>query len=608
MKIRAPSIFYSVLIFGLMATVVYMAIRILFLFLLGGYTTVEMVSAILLIMAELFILLHGIGYIVNIFKSRQKREPLKVKFKGEEPKVAILVAARHEPRQILENTFIAIKNLNYRNKDIYFLDDSSEEKYIKEAEELCKELGIILFRRTERHGAKAGIINDCLKTLDHKYILVFDADQNPLPEFLNSVIPILEADDRLAFVQTPQFYSNIEDSRVARGAGFQQAVFYEYICEGKGTDDSMFCCGTNVVFRAEALKSVGGLDEMTVTEDFATSLKLHSAGWKSVYFEHVYAFGMGPTDLAGYFKQQFRWANGTISVLRRVILQFIRKPFSLSPYQWWEYFLSSSYYFIGMAYFLLMFGPVLYLLFRVPSFFVKPEVYFLSYIPYILLSMGIFYTLLGNRNYKLKDLLHGQLLGVCAFPTYIKGSIFALFGIKTIFGVTGKSVGRQVPLIYLWPQLVFILLYVISIEWGINRFIHEREPAILVNAAWASYHLLVLSSIFYFNQRSAANIACKRLPDNIKFEYRILNDVADVASLSLATWKLCFKVKLHQEVDCGTLVTCKLYLKDGDPVIFEARVIDCDMRNIRAGYWATLGVHTIATSQKDKLIVALKRK
>jgi len=134
MKIRAPSIFYSVLIFGLMATVVYMAIRILFLFLLGGYNKVEMISAILLIMAELFILFHGIGYIVNIFKSRKKKEPLKVKVESGEPKVAILVAARHEPRQILESTFISIRNLNYKNKDIYFLDDSSEEKYRDEAE------------------------------------------------------------------------------------------------------------------------------------------------------------------------------------------------------------------------------------------------------------------------------------------------------------------------------------------------------------------------------------------------------------------------------------------------------------------------------------------
>lgn len=601
MKAKIPVSFLSILIFGFMAAAIYMSVRILFLFLLTGYNPVEMAFAVLLILSELFVLIHGIGYIINIFRSRKKTEFAGLRKMEIEPKVAILVASRHEPRWILENTFISIKNLNYKNKDVYFLDDSSDENYKREADGLASELGLIIFRRDKRRGAKAGIINDCLKGLDHEYIAIFDADQNPLPEFLNSIIPILGADKKLAFVQTPQFYTNIEDNRVARGAGFQQAVFYEYICEGKGTHDSMFCCGTNVVFRAEALRSVGGLDETTVTEDFATSLKLHSSGWKSLYYDHVYAFGMGPTDLAGYFKQQFRWANGTITVLRRVILKLITKPRSLSISQWWEYILSSSYYFIGLAYFFLMFCPILYLLFRVPSFFVNPEAYVFSYIPYILLSMGIFYTLLGSRNYKLKDLLCGQLLGVCAFPVYIKGSIFALFGLKSVFGITGKASGKPAFFIHLWPQLTLIILYIISIEWGINRFIHEREPAILVNAVWALYHLLVLSSIFYFNQRGSFNIACKMLPSNIKFEYRILNDIIEVGNLSRLSWQLCFKAHFSQKVACGSLVTCKLYLSKDHPVIFEARVIACSLRAVRGKYKASLGVSVVPESDKDNL-------
>ena len=134
----------------------------------------------------------------------------------------------------------------------------------------------------------------------------------------------------------------------------EPTVFYEYICEGKGSNDSMFCCGTNVVFRKKALSEVGGLDESTITEDFATSVKLHTNGWKSLYYNHVYAFGMGPENLTGYFKQQFRWAIGTISVLKKIIWQFVTRPFSLTFAQWWEYFLSSSYYLVGFAFFFLM--------------------------------------------------------------------------------------------------------------------------------------------------------------------------------------------------------------------------------------------------------------
>ncbi|HOY10885.1 MAG TPA: glycosyltransferase, partial [Candidatus Omnitrophota bacterium] len=374
------------------------------------------------------------------------------------PDIAILVAARHEPREVLEDTFISLNNLNYPNKEIFLLDDSSDEKYKNEALELAGRFNLRLFRREIRHGAKAGIINDCLKTLSHKYVAIFDADQNPLPEFLNKIVIILENDQRLAFVQTPQFYSNIEESRVARAAALQQAVFYEYICEGKSSQDAMFCCGTNIVFRTKALLEAGGLDETTVTEDFATSLKLHAKGWKSLYYNHVYAFGMAPTNLAGYFKQQYRWANGTITVFKKILAAFLRRPFSLKPNQWWEYFLSGSYYMVGFAFFILMFFPILYLLFKVPSFFARPEIYLSAFLPYIFLSTGIFYFVLRDRNYQVKDLFLGQLLGCITFPVYMKAALFSFAGIKTSFGITGKTKGITIPYVKLWPQIAAFLL------------------------------------------------------------------------------------------------------------------------------------------------------
>src|SRR5437016_13171278 len=63
-----------------------------------------------------------------------------------------------------------------------------------------------------------------------------------LPIF-KEVVPMLEANPKLAFVQAPQKYVNTENCPVAQAAQFQQAIFYEYICErseerrvGKGVD------------------------------------------------------------------------------------------------------------------------------------------------------------------------------------------------------------------------------------------------------------------------------------------------------------------------------------------------------------------------------------
>ena len=494
-------------LFTLIAIMVYAMTRLLLSF-YADYDNADKTFTIILLIGEFFILIHSFGYALNIlyaYRSQNRREVSMKEARAtltEKPAVAILVAARHEPKEVLEETFLSLRNLKYENKTIYFLDDSSEEKYKKEAEEIVDEFGLVLFRRKERHGAKAGIINDCLKTLNQKYVAVFDADQTPLPEFLNQIIPLMEINEKLAFVQTPQFYTNIGDNRVARGSAFQQAVFYEYICEGKNAQEAMFCCGTNIVFRRDALNDVGGLDESIVTEDFATSVKMHSRGWKSLYYNHVYAFGMGPENLGDYFTQQYRWANGTISTLKKIVWRLITKPFSLKLGQWWEYLLSGSYYLIGLSFLVLMSFPIFYLLFKIPSFFARPEIYFLTFLPYIMLSMGIFYMVLRERNYNKKDLFLGQLLGFVTFPVYVCAAISAVIGVKTTFGVTGKTKGEKVPYIKFWPQLVIIIVSFIAVVWGLNRFIYEREPAILINSFWAFYYCVVLSSIFYFNEET----------------------------------------------------------------------------------------------------------
>lgn len=483
----------------IISTSIYVVTRTI-LTVIARYTPIETVFACIMILGEFFILFCGMGYALSIFRAVRGFKEEAAPVLSTMPSVAILIPARHEPRDVLEKTFITTRNVDYKNKTIYFLDDSSEERYKQEAEELCREYGINLFRRKERHGAKAGIINDCLKQLTEQYVCVFDADDNPMPDFLKRVVPIIERDEKVSFVQTPQFYGNMEVSPVSRGSAFQQAVFYEYICEGKTINDAMFCCGTNLILRVSALKDVGGMDESTVTEDFATSLILHAKGWKSYYYNHVCTFGMGPEDLAGYFTQQFRWANGTISVFLKLLKIIITRPFALKPIQIWEYLLSGTYYFVGLAYLFIMICPIVYLLFRIPSFFANPEIYFLTYLPYLLLSLGVFFSVLRQRHYKVRDLFFGQLLGVIAFPVLIQSCVCALFGVKTVFGITGKEKGKALSYFRLWPQLLFIFVCFTAVVWGMNRFYYERTSDVFINSFWAFYHCSVISTIFYFNK------------------------------------------------------------------------------------------------------------
>jgi cellulose synthase (UDP-forming) len=594
---------------GLMAVVsiiVYVVVRAVFVG-YSGYSGPDMASALLLLFGEFFIIVHGIGYILNVSRAynsdKIKDELDKISHRklSEEPSVAVVVAARHEPRKVLEETLMSLSDLKYGNKEVYLLDDSSDEIHKKEAEELTKNLGVKLFRREKRHGAKAGIINDCLKILSHKYIAIFDADQCPLPEFLNKIVPIMESDENLAFVQTPQFYTNSGESRVAKAATFQQSVFYEYICEGKSSQEAMFCCGTNIVFRKEALREVGGFDESTVTEDFATSLKLHQKKWRSLYYNHTCAFGMAPENLTSYLKQQYRWANGTISVLKRVLIGLLTRPFSLKFKQWWEYFLSGSYYLVGFAFFILMLFPVMYLLFSIPSFFIKPEIYMLTFLPYIMLSMTVFYTVLRERNYTARDIFIGQLLGGVTFTVYLRAAVASFLGIKTTFGITEKTKGAAVPYIRLWPQLGILLISYCSVVWGLNRFIYEKEPAILVNIFWAAYHCLVLSSVFYFNRAESGGYICKKPAKEVSFDYKLVSGAVSLEGLSRDTWTCCFGAYISERINEGTVLMCKMGKKNNETLVSDGNVIETSRKKTKRGYLCKIGVLTI--SEKDKQIL-----
>lgn len=525
-----------ILVATMMAVFMYLMARTA-LFVVADYFWYEKSLALLLLLAEAFTMIHAFGYFLNLYRvirqpagSRPRLSMDSVPELKSYPPVAIIVSSYKEPLDILEDTLICFYNLTYPNKHIYFLDDTRYDRpgedpekmrlYREQIDELCRRIGVNLFRRKWR-GAKAGMINDFLDFIQgrprqgfeftsfedrprsekEKYIIVFDADMNPLPDFADPLVAFMEANPGLAFIQTPQYYTNFETNRVARAAGLQQAVFYEYICEGKSMQDAMFCCGTNVIFRREALADVGGFEESSVTEDFATSLKFHSKGWSSAYLNKICAFGMGPEDLGGYFKQQFRWALGTVGLFRQILGSFVRNPRLLSAHKWWEYFLSGTHYFVGWVLFVMMLCPILYQFFAIPSFFAHPEIYFLFFFPYILLTITLFLYSMGQRRYGFKELGIGIVLQAITFPVYMRASLMGILGVRGSFGVTPKGGSMSLSLHALWPQVLMAGSCVAALVWSANRVYYERDPlwAIIVNGLWCAYHCLLISSVLYFN-------------------------------------------------------------------------------------------------------------
>ncbi len=172
--------------------------------------------------------------------------------------------------------------MQYPNFSIYILNDGkvAHRNNWQEAEDVAKRQQVTCITRTISGGAKAGNINNAVSVTNEPYIVVFDADHAPKPDFLQETMGYF-IDEKMAFVQSPQFYKNADVNQVTGGAWEQQALFFGPLLKGKDTVNATFMCGTNMVVRRIALEEAGGMSEKSIAEDFLTSLLVHEKKWKS---------------------------------------------------------------------------------------------------------------------------------------------------------------------------------------------------------------------------------------------------------------------------------------------------------------------------------------
>ena len=210
---------------------------------------------------------------------------------------------------------------------------------------------------------------------------MFDCDHVPDPRFLERTLGWM-CNDKVAFVQTPQYYANAGTGRLAAAAAAEQSLFFGGIARGKDGLNSMFCCGTNVVFRRQALEDIHGFPEDSLTEDFELSILLHERGWRSVYVNEVLAQGLGPEDMTSYVSQQRRWAKGCLSAIPRLVRAALPWGTRL------QYLLSSMFFLSGWTFALYMLLPVIRIFFGgEPLASSTADQFLLHFAPYFCISL-----------------------------------------------------------------------------------------------------------------------------------------------------------------------------------------------------------------------------
>ncbi len=222
--------------------------------------------------------------------------------------VDVYVCTYDEPFTVLEATLAGCELMTYPHTT-WLLDDGARP----EVERLAERWGVRYMTRPDKSHAKAGNINHALPRTGGELVLVLDADHVPMPDALDTLVGYLE-DPKVALVQTPHDFSNHDSIQHYDLGRHEQSVFFSAICAGKDRHNAAFWCGSGALIRREALLSIGGVATDTIAEDFHTTIKLHSDGWRTHYDDRVVAQGRAPHDLASYLLQRDRWARGNLAV------------------------------------------------------------------------------------------------------------------------------------------------------------------------------------------------------------------------------------------------------------------------------------------------------
>ncbi|PYK60520.1 MAG: hypothetical protein DME21_11415 [Verrucomicrobia bacterium] len=179
-------------------------------------------------------------------------------------------------------------------------------------------LGCCYLARPDNRHAKAGNLNHALLLSDGELIVCFDADFIPTRDFLQRTVGFFREAD-VALVQTPQNFFN-EDA-VTRNLGLERALedeqrlFFRALQPARDAMNAIVCHGSCFVVRRSALDAIGGIPTETITEDWATSIKLQAAGYKLYYLNEALSAGMSADKCGEFVQQRSRWAQGTLQAL-----------------------------------------------------------------------------------------------------------------------------------------------------------------------------------------------------------------------------------------------------------------------------------------------------
>jgi cellulose synthase (UDP-forming) len=377
-----------------------------------------------------------------------------------------------EPLSMFDKTLEACANIEYPHTT-YLLDDTQDPAF----KEVAEKHGAVWLELVGLPGAKAGKVNKALKMIKEDFVLIMDPDHIPFPNFLDEVLGYFK-DERVGFVQVAQTYYNQYRSFTARGAAEQTYTFYGPTMMGMYGYGTSVAIGANCTFRKKALDSIGG-HGIGLAEDLITSIRLHAAGWKSVFNPVVVSRGLVPEDFGSFCKQQLKWSRGVFEIL---FSELPRLSKTLSLWQRISYLAISTYYLVGVTTFLYIVIPFMYFWGGwLPAKMDFGE--FLIYgTPIIVMAIMIYlYVQRWLSHPQSERGLHwrGMILKFATWPVFLLGALLAVVNAEIPYIPTAKKAVKGLSP-YTRPLIFQVILFVLTFAYIIYERLYLASEGILI--------------------------------------------------------------------------------------------------------------------------------
>ncbi len=368
-----------------------------------------------------------------------------------------------EPLGMFDKTLAACARIRYPHTT-YLLDDTRDARF----RELACRHGAVWFELPGLPGAKAGKINRALELTGEDFILVLDPDHIPFPEFIDRVLGHF-VDERVGFVQVSQAYYNQGRSFTAAGAAEQTYAFYGPGLMGLYGHGASVAIGANCTFRRAALASIGG-HGIGLAEDLITAIRLHAAGWRSVYVPEIVSRGLVPEDLGSLYKQQLKWSRGVYEVVFAEMPRLMR---TLTWRQRLSYLTIGTYYLFGVTTAVYLVFPYLYLWTGVQPANMRFGEFLATVVPVAVLGVAIYaFVQRWLCDPAAEHGLHwrGLVLKWACWPVILAGTVLAILRAEVPYIPTAKEAMRGGFVRLAWPQLLLIGAFGATVA----RIIHQR--------------------------------------------------------------------------------------------------------------------------------------